>query len=76
MKCFVFCVESMMYAKQKGKKFNSEPAVRFKHKSIEEHCTSQQHKAVFFQKEFEEREKSKEDVYFNALLNLYCEHKV
>ena len=65
----------------KSKKFNTEPAVRFKRKSVEEHSTSQQHKAAVsaellsrvsvFQKEFEEREKSKEDVYFNAFLALY-----
>ena len=65
----------------KSKKFNTEPAVRFKRKSVEEHSTSQQHKAAVsaellsrvsvFQREFEEREKSKEDVYFNALLALY-----
>ena len=29
-----------------SKKFNTEPAVRFKRKSIEEHSTSQQHKAA------------------------------
>lgn len=65
----------------KSKKFNTEPAVRFKRKSVEEHSTSQQHKAAVsaellsrvsvFQREFEEREKSKEDVYFNAFLALY-----
>lgn len=64
----------------KSKKFNTEPAVCFKRKSVEEHSTSQQHKAAItaellspvsvFQKEFEEREKSKEDVYFNAFLAL------
>lgn len=65
----------------KSKKFNTEPAVRFKRKSLEEHSTSQQHKAAVsaellsrvsvFQREFEEREKSKEDVYFNAFLAFY-----
>ena len=65
----------------KSKKFNTEPAVRFKRKSVEEHSTSQQHKAAVtaellsrvsvFQREFEEREKSKEDVYFNVFLALY-----
>lgn len=30
----------------KSKKFNTEPAVRFKRKSVEEHSTSQQHKAA------------------------------
>ena len=65
----------------KSKKFNTEHAVRFKRKSVEEHSTSQQHKDAVsaellsrvsvFQREFEEREKSKEDVYFNALLALY-----
>lgn len=65
----------------KSKKFNTEPAARFKCKSIEEHLTSQQQKAAIsaehlscisvFPKEFEEREKSKEDVYFNAFLALY-----
>ena len=65
----------------KSKKFNTEPAVRFKRESVEEHSTSQQNKAAVsaellsrvsvFQKEFEEREKSKEDVYFNAFLALY-----
>ncbi|KAK2550112.1 hypothetical protein P5673_029304 [Acropora cervicornis] len=70
-----------MNLQNKSKKFNTEPAVRFKRKSVEEHSTSQQHKAAVsaellspvsvFQREFEEREKSKEDVYFHAFLALY-----
>ena len=66
-------------ATNRQNKRNTEPAVCFK--SVEEHSTSQQHKAAVtaellsrvsvFQKEFEEREKSKEDVSFNALLALY-----
>ena len=81
----MFCIlcrkHDVSNLQNKSKKFNSEPAVRFKRKSVEEHSTSQQQKATVnvellsrvsvFQKEFEEREKSKEDVYFNAFLALY-----
>lgn len=68
----ILCRKHVSNLQNKSKKFNSEPAVRFKRKSVEEHSTSQQHKAAVnaellscvsvFQREFEEREKSKEDV--------------
>jgi len=81
MFCLLCRKHDVTNLQNKSKKFNTEPAVRFKRKSVEEHSTSQQHKAAVsaellsrvsvFQKEFEEREKSKEDVYFNAFLALY-----
>ena len=81
MFCLLCREHDAMNLKNKGKKFNTEPAVCFKRKSVEKHSTSQQHKAAVsaellsrvsvFQREFEEREKSKEDVYFNAFLALY-----
>ena len=81
MFCLLCRKHDVANLQNKSKKFNSEPAVRFKRKSVEEHSTSQQHKAAVnaellsrvsvFQKELEEREKSKEDVYFNAFLALY-----
>ena len=53
----------------KSKKFNTEHAVRFKRKSIEEHSASQQHKEAVsaellssvsvFQREFEEKSQRK-----------------
>ena len=80
MFCLLCRKHDAMNLQNKSKKINTEPAVHFKRKSIEEHSTSQQHKAArcakllsrvsVFQKEFEEREKSKEDVYFNAFLAL------
>lgn len=81
MFCLLCRKHDVTNLQNKSKKFNTEPAVRFKRKSVEEHSASQQHKAAVsaellsrvsvFQKEFEEREKSKEDVYFNAFLALY-----
>ena len=81
MFCLLCRKHDVTNLQNKSKKFNTEPAVRFKRKSVEENSTSQEHKAAVstellshvsvFQKEFEEREKSKEDVYFNAFLALY-----
>ena len=81
MLCILCRKHDVANLQNKSKKFNSEPAVHFRWKSVEEDSTSQQQKAAMnaellshvsvFQKEFEEREKSKEDVYFNAFLALY-----
>ena len=81
MFCLLCIKHDATNLQNKSKKFNTEPAVRFKRKSVKEHSTLQQYNAAVsaellsrvsvFRKEFEEREKSKKDVYFNAFLALY-----
>ena len=65
----------------KTKKFNMDVSVRYKRKTVEEHARSAQHMASIetellsrvstFQKEINQREQVREDVYYNAFLSLY-----
>ena len=67
--------------KNKSKKFNVEPAVRFKKKAVEEHAKSHQHSAAIsaellsrvstFNEEIERKEKTRDDVYYNTFLAMY-----
>ena len=71
----------MENARNKCKKFNIEPGVRFKHKALEDHASSQQHKAAVmaelinrtspFQAELYTKEQARESVYSNAFLAVY-----
>ena len=67
--------------KIKSKKFNIEPAVRFKKKALEECTNLQQHSAAItaeplsrvstFNEEIERKEKTRDEVYFNTFLAMY-----
>ena len=45
MFCLLFRKHNVANTKNKSKKFNLEPAVRFKKRAAEEHANSQQHSA-------------------------------
>ena len=65
----------------KSKKYNVEPAVRFKRKAVEDHANSQQHTAAItaellsrvstFEEEVREIEDVKDEVYYKTLLTIY-----
>lgn len=67
--------------KNKSKKFNLEPAVRFKKKAVQENAKSNQHSAAIsaellsrvstFNEEIERKEKTRDDVYYNTFLAMY-----
>ena len=81
MYCFICRKHNMENARNKCKKFNLEPGVRFKRKAVEDHASSQQHKAAVmaelinrtspFQAELDTKEQTKDSVYFNAFLAIY-----
>ena len=62
----------------KSKKYNVEPAVRFKRKAVEDHANSQQHTAAItaellsrvstFEEEVRKIEDVKDEVYYKTLL--------
>ena len=78
MYCFICRKHNMENARNKCKKFNLEPGVRFERKAVEDHASSQQHKASVmaelinrtspFQAELDTKEQTKDSVYFNAFL--------
>ena len=65
----------------KSKKYNVEPAVRFKRKAVEDHANSQQHTAAItaellsrvstFEEEVRKIEDVKDEVYYKTLLTIY-----
>ena len=65
----------------KSKKYNLEPAVRFKRKAVGDHAKSQQHVAAVtaellsrgstFEEEVRKIEETKDDVYYKTLLAMY-----
>ena len=65
----------------KSKKYNVEPAIRFKRKAVEDHASSQQHAAAVtaellsrvstFEEEVRKIEGSKDEVYYKTLLAMY-----
>lgn len=81
----MFCLLSRKHnvanTKNKSKKFNMEPAVRFKKKAVEEHANSQQHSAAItaellsrvstFNEEIERKEKTRQYFYYNTFLAMY-----
>ena len=81
MFCFICRKHNMENARNKCKKFNVEPGVRFKRKALEDHASSQQHKAAVmaelinrtspFQAELHTKEQAREYVYSNAFLAVY-----
>ena len=67
-------------SQNKTKKYNLEPAVRFKRKAVEDHANSQQHAAAItaellsrvstFEEEVSKIEDAKDEVYYKALLTM------
>lgn len=68
-------------SQNKSKKFNLEPAVRFKRKAVEEHANSQQHKAAIegellsrvsaFQSQINDIENTKDEVLYKTFTAMY-----
>ena len=81
MFCLLCWKRNVDNTKNKSKKFNMEPAVRFKKKAVEELTNSQQHSAAItaellsrvstFNEEIERKEKTRQDVYYNTFLAMY-----
>ena len=81
MFCYLCRKHNVANTKNKSKKFNVEPAVRFKKKAVEDHANSQQHKDAIaaellsrvstFHEEIERKEKTKDDVYHNTFTAMY-----
>lgn len=81
MFCLLCRKHNVANTKGKSKKFNMEPAVRFKKKAVEEHSNSQQHSAALtaellrrvstFNEGIERKEKTRHDVYYNTFLAIY-----
>ena len=65
----------------KSKKYNLEPAVRFKRKAVEDHANSQQHAATvtaellsrvsIFEEEVRKIQDTRDEVYYKTLLAMY-----
>ena len=72
MFCLLCRKHNVVNTKNKSKKFNMEPAVRFKKKAVEEHANSQQHSAAIttellsrvstFNEEIERKENTRDEV--------------
>ena len=81
MFCIICRKHDTINPQNKSKKFNTEPSVRFKRKTVEEHASHQQHLAAVeaellsrvsvFQHQVSYREQVRESVYYNAFLSLY-----
>ena len=81
MFCIICRKHDTINPQNKSKKFNTEPSVRFKWKTVEELASHQQHLAAVeaellsrvsvFQHQVSYREQVRESVYYNAFLSLY-----
>lgn len=81
MFCILFRKHGTLNHQNKSKKFNLDPAVRFKRKAVEDHANSQQHKAAIegellnrvssFQSEINEINNSKDEVLYKTFLAMY-----
>ena len=81
MFCLLCRKHNVANTKNKTKKFNLEPAVRFKKKAVEENAKSHQHSAAIsaellirvstFNEEIKRKEKTRDDVYYNTFLAMY-----
>ena len=81
MFCIICRKHDTIHPQNKRKKFNTEPSIRYKRKTVEEHASHQQHLAAVeaellsrvsvIQHQVNYRGKVREAVYYNAFLSLY-----
>ena len=81
MFCLLCRKHGTLNNQNKSKKYNLEPAVRFKWKTVEDHANSQQHAAAItaellsrvstFEEEVRKIEDAKDKVYYKTLLTVY-----